>query len=121
MHNALVTIEAIAWLMHSLSPEIKNSSILNLLIESQAALGRHQSSVEACAANRKAAIVKFRAKRKQRNFEKKVRYASRQRLAETRPRVRGQFVKADVYAAHRAASREAPTPSPAAAVEACVG
>ena len=121
MHNALVTIEAIAWLMHSLSPEIKNSSILNLLIESQAALGRHQSSVEACAANRKAAIVKFRAKRKQRNFEKKVRYASRQRLAETRPRVRGQFVKADVYAAHRAASGEAPTPSPAAAVEACVG
>ena len=37
---------------------------------------------ECCTANRKAAIVKFREKRKARNFEKKVRYESRRRLAE---------------------------------------
>ena len=80
----------------------------------QVAVGHHAASnAEACAANRKAAIAKFRAKRKQRNFEKKVRYASRQRLAETRPRVRGQFVKAEQYAAHVAAG-EASAPAPAA-------
>lgn len=50
--------------------------------------------LSATTANRKAAIERFRAKRKQRNFEKKVRYTSRQRLAETRPRIKGQFVKA---------------------------
>ena len=55
---------------------------------------------ECCAANRKAAIVKFREKRKARNFEKKVRYESRRRLAEARPRVRGQFVRAEAVAAH---------------------
>jgi len=42
---------------------------------------------------REAAVNKFRQKRKERNFEKKVRYHSRKRLAEQRPRVRGQFVR----------------------------
>lgn len=48
------------------------------------------------AANRRLAIAKFREKRKARSFDKKVRYESRRRLAETRPRVRGQFVRAPV-------------------------
>ncbi|XP_048554474.1 two-component response regulator-like PRR37 isoform X6 [Triticum urartu] len=42
---------------------------------------------------RMAAVNKFREKRKERNFGKKVRYQSRKRLAEQRPRVRGQFVR----------------------------
>ncbi|XP_020600188.1 two-component response regulator-like PRR73 isoform X2 [Phalaenopsis equestris] len=42
---------------------------------------------------REAALNKFRQKRKERNFGKKVRYQSRKRLAEQRPRVRGQFVR----------------------------
>ncbi|OEL19997.1 Two-component response regulator-like PRR73 [Dichanthelium oligosanthes] len=42
---------------------------------------------------REAAVNKFRLKRKDRNFGKKVRYQSRKRLAEQRPRVRGQFVR----------------------------
>lgn len=42
---------------------------------------------------REAALNKFRLKRKERCFEKKVRYHSRQRLAEQRPRVKGQFVR----------------------------
>mmetsp|Transcript_35927 Transcript_35927/g.101756 ORF Transcript_35927/g.101756 Transcript_35927/m.101756 type:complete len:490 (-) Transcript_35927:716-2185(-) len=42
---------------------------------------------------RAAALAKFREKRKSRNFDRKVRYESRKRLAEERPRVRGQFVK----------------------------
>lgn len=42
---------------------------------------------------REAALNKFRQKRKVRNFGKKVRYQSRKRLAEQRPRIRGQFVR----------------------------
>lgn len=42
---------------------------------------------------REAAVNKFRQKRKERCFKTKVRYQSRRKLAEQRPRVRGQFVK----------------------------
>ncbi|KAF3784829.1 Two-component response regulator-like [Nymphaea thermarum] len=47
----------------------------------------------ACLARREAALVKFRNKRKERCFDKKIRYVNRKRLAENRPRVRGQFVR----------------------------
>ncbi|XP_020524633.1 two-component response regulator-like PRR1 isoform X2 [Amborella trichopoda] len=42
---------------------------------------------------REAALIKFRQKRKDRCFDKKVRYVNRKRLAERRPRIRGQFVR----------------------------
>ncbi|XP_028795813.1 two-component response regulator-like APRR3 isoform X2 [Neltuma alba] len=42
---------------------------------------------------REAALTKFRLKRKDRCYEKKVRYQSRKRLAEQRPRIKGQFVR----------------------------
>ncbi|KAK9122881.1 hypothetical protein Sjap_012483 [Stephania japonica] len=42
---------------------------------------------------REAALNKFRLKRKERCFEKKVRYHNRKRLAEQRPRLKGQFVR----------------------------
>ncbi|XP_019106950.2 two-component response regulator-like APRR9 [Beta vulgaris subsp. vulgaris] len=45
------------------------------------------------SAEREAALAKFRQKRKGRCYEKKVRYQSRKRLAEQRPRVKGQFVR----------------------------
>ncbi|RZC01443.1 Two-component response regulator-like PRR95 isoform D [Glycine soja] len=45
------------------------------------------------SSQREAVLVKFRLKRKERCFEKKVRYQSRKRLAEQRPRVKGQFVR----------------------------
>eukprot|EP00262_Sarcandra_glabra_P011685 TRINITY_DN2860_c0_g3_i1.p1 TRINITY_DN2860_c0_g3~~TRINITY_DN2860_c0_g3_i1.p1 ORF type:complete len:784 (-),score=154.20 TRINITY_DN2860_c0_g3_i1:189-2540(-) len=46
---------------------------------------------------REAALTKFRLKRKDRCFEKKIRYHSRKKLAEQRPRLKGQFVRrADV-------------------------
>lgn len=45
------------------------------------------------SAQREAALNKFRLKRKERCFEKRVRYQSRKKLAEQRPRVRGQFVR----------------------------
>lgn len=55
---------------------------------------------------RAAAVDRFRQKRKERNFKKKVRYQSRKRLAEARPRIRGQFVKKEELAAYRAAEAE---------------
>ncbi|KAK1303685.1 Two-component response regulator-like PRR95 [Acorus calamus] len=45
------------------------------------------------SAQREAALMKFRMKRKDRCFEKKVRYQSRKKLADQRPRVKGQFVR----------------------------
>ncbi|KAJ9540363.1 hypothetical protein OSB04_026869 [Centaurea solstitialis] len=45
------------------------------------------------SAQREAALNKFRQKREVRCFQKKVRYQNRKKLAEQRPRVRGQFVK----------------------------
>ncbi|KAL4574721.1 hypothetical protein LXL04_021557 [Taraxacum kok-saghyz] len=42
---------------------------------------------------REAALNKFRMKRKDRCYDKKVRYESRKKLAEQRPRVKGQFVR----------------------------
>lgn len=39
------------------------------------------------------ALARFREKRANRNFAKKIRYQSRKQLAESRPRVRGQFVR----------------------------
>ena len=51
---------------------------------------------------RSAAIARFRAKRERRVFGKVVRYESRKRLAASRPRVRGQFVKASAMPAYLA-------------------
>lgn len=45
---------------------------------------------------REAALTKFRLKRKDRCFEKKVRYQNRKKLAEQRPRIKGQFVRQPV-------------------------
>lgn len=45
------------------------------------------------AERREAALNKFRLKRKDRCFEKKIRYVSRKKLAEQRPRIKGQFVR----------------------------
>ncbi|KAK0605998.1 hypothetical protein LWI29_033045 [Acer saccharum] len=44
-------------------------------------------------AQREAALTKFRQKRKERCFGKRVRYQSRKKLAEQRPRIKGQFVR----------------------------
>ncbi|KAL8127043.1 zinc finger protein CONSTANS-LIKE 3-like [Apium graveolens] len=45
------------------------------------------------AMDREARVTRYREKRKNRKFEKTVRYASRKAYAETRPRIKGRFVK----------------------------
>jgi len=54
---------------------------------------------------RRAAVTKYLEKRKNRTYTKTVRYESRKRLAETRPRIRGQFVKASDLAALKEAEK----------------
>ncbi|GMI74165.1 B-box domain protein 6, CONSTANS-like 5 [Hibiscus trionum] len=43
--------------------------------------------------DRKARVLRYREKRKNRKFEKTIRYASRKAYAESRPRIKGRFVK----------------------------
>lgn len=45
------------------------------------------------AADREAKVMRYREKRKNRRFEKTIRYASRKAYAETRPRIKGRFAK----------------------------
>ncbi|KAF0906113.1 hypothetical protein E2562_009111 [Oryza meyeriana var. granulata] len=52
----------------------------------------------ASAEGRAARLMRYREKRKNRRFEKTIRYASRKAYAETRPRIKGRFAKrADDY------------------------
>ncbi|XP_043695114.1 zinc finger protein CONSTANS-LIKE 4-like [Telopea speciosissima] len=61
--------------------------------------GKHVTSSTANQASqlsgldRKARVLRYREKRKNRKFEKTIRYASRKAYAETRPRVKGRFAK----------------------------
>ncbi|KAJ1703540.1 hypothetical protein LUZ63_003319 [Rhynchospora breviuscula] len=45
------------------------------------------------AIDREARLMRYREKRKNRRFEKTIRYASRKAYAETRPRIKGRFAK----------------------------
>ncbi|KAJ8434619.1 hypothetical protein Cgig2_033105 [Carnegiea gigantea] len=45
------------------------------------------------AMDRKARVLRYREKRKNRKFQKTIRYASRKAYAETRPRIKGRFTK----------------------------
>nr|AAX20015.1 CONSTANS-like b [Pisum sativum] len=50
-------------------------------------------AVQITAADREARVMRYREKRKNRRFEKTIRYASRKAYAETRPRIKGRFAK----------------------------
>ncbi|KAI4316430.1 hypothetical protein L6164_024409 [Bauhinia variegata] len=50
-------------------------------------------TMQVSAADREARVLRYREKRKNRKFEKTIRYASRKAYAETRPRIKGRFAK----------------------------
>jgi hypothetical protein len=52
-----------------------------------------ESAVVAAAADRRERVRRYREKRKNRKFQKTIRYASRKAYAEARPRIKGRFVK----------------------------
>ncbi|KAL6638715.1 hypothetical protein ACP70R_023574 [Stipagrostis hirtigluma subsp. patula] len=61
------------------------------------------AAVVAAAAEREARVRRYREKRKNRKFQKTIRYASRKAYAEARPRIKGRFVKRAPTAAAAAA------------------
>ncbi len=63
------------------------------------------------AEGRAARLMRYREKRKNRRFEKTIRYASRKAYAETRPRIKGRFAK---RADHDADDADADADDPAA-------
>lgn len=79
----------------------------NLAGEVHQVAKRELSEREGATERRQEAIRKFREKKKARTFKKKVRYESRKRLAEARPRIKGQFVRPEVAAAAAAAAAAA--------------
>lgn len=64
-----------------------------------------QQQMKMIGMDREARVLRYREKRKNRKFEKTIRYASRKAYAETRPRIKGRFAKrSDVEAEVSAAS-----------------
>ncbi|XP_071718222.1 zinc finger protein CONSTANS-LIKE 5-like [Rutidosis leptorrhynchoides] len=64
----------------------------------QQQLQQHQSAMEVYPTplvgfDREARVLRYKEKRENRKFEKKIRYASRKAYAETRPRIKGRFAK----------------------------
>ncbi|KAJ8750814.1 hypothetical protein K2173_015995 [Erythroxylum novogranatense] len=54
--------------------------------------GSNQAT-QLCGLDREARVLRYRQRRKNRKFEKTIRYASRKAYAETRPRIKGRFAK----------------------------
>ncbi|KAJ9557748.1 hypothetical protein OSB04_012362 [Centaurea solstitialis] len=52
-----------------------------------------QQATQLSGVDREARVMRYREKRKNRKFEKTIRYASRKAYAETRPRIKGRFAK----------------------------
>lgn len=52
-----------------------------------------QPATQLCGLDREARVLRYREKRKNRKFQKTIRYASRKAYAETRPRIKGRFAK----------------------------
>nr|QVG73932.1 COL5 [Tamarix hispida] len=65
------------------------SSYSSTAIDGSAAV----AAVQLSKTDREARVLRYREKRKNRKFEKTIRYASRKAYAETRPRIKGRFAK----------------------------
>mmetsp|Transcript_10528 Transcript_10528/g.22621 ORF Transcript_10528/g.22621 Transcript_10528/m.22621 type:complete len:330 (-) Transcript_10528:924-1913(-) len=63
-------------------------------------------SPQQAAINRAERVARYREKKKNRKFEKTIRYASRKAYAEIRPRIKGRFAKREEVEAWKAAQDE---------------
>lgn len=70
---------------HNTMTDVSNTFVRNSTIDG---LPNPVSSLD-----REARVLRYREKRKNRKFEKTIRYASRKAYAETRPRIKGRFAK----------------------------
>uniref|UniRef100_A0A0E0CGL3 CCT domain-containing protein n=1 Tax=Oryza meridionalis TaxID=40149 RepID=A0A0E0CGL3_9ORYZ len=94
---------------HSMSSSMDMGVAAPEMSDGAAEAGRAYAA--AAAEGRAARLMRYREKRKNRRFEKTIRYASRKAYAETRPRVKGRFAKrADDHDDADAAAAAAPPP-----------
>ncbi|XP_021893456.1 zinc finger protein CONSTANS-LIKE 4 [Carica papaya] len=90
---------------HSLSHSVSSSSVDVGVVPdggsmaditnpySRGAESGNQTAAQLSSADREARVLRYREKRKNRKFEKTIRYASRKAYAEMRPRIKGRFAK----------------------------
>ncbi|PWZ22012.1 Zinc finger protein CONSTANS-LIKE 3 [Zea mays] len=77
---------------HSMNHILSSSSEVAVVPDAQAA-GLPVVVVVSRGEEREARLMRYREKRKNRRFDKTIRYASRKAYAETRPRIKGRFAK----------------------------
>ncbi|KAK2646558.1 hypothetical protein Ddye_021753 [Dipteronia dyeriana] len=66
---------------------------LTVSVSAAAASTPANQATQLCGLDREARVLRYREKRKNRKFEKTIRYHSRKAYAETRPRIKGRFAK----------------------------
>ncbi|XP_042039863.1 zinc finger protein CONSTANS-LIKE 4-like isoform X2 [Salvia splendens] len=77
----------------SIIQSVSSSSMeVGVVPDAAESLGKSES-VAVLGMDREARVLRYREKRKNRKFEKTIRYASRKAYAETRPRIKGRFAK----------------------------
>ncbi|KAL8063628.1 hypothetical protein ABFX02_01G039100 [Erythranthe guttata] len=74
-------------------PEDHNAAMADISDSTTFACKNEPPPVPVSGVDREARVLRYREKRKNRRFEKTIRYASRKAYAETRPRVKGRFAK----------------------------
>ncbi|MCD7448254.1 hypothetical protein HAX54_040015 [Datura stramonium] len=74
---------------HSAMADVSNTFVMN----SSTGAGADALPNPVSGLDREARVMRYREKRKNRKFEKTIRYASRKAYAETRPRIKGRFAK----------------------------
>uniref|UniRef100_J3LEN2 CCT domain-containing protein n=1 Tax=Oryza brachyantha TaxID=4533 RepID=J3LEN2_ORYBR len=82
---------------HSMNHSLSSSEVAVVPDALSAGAGVAPSSMMVVVASkgkeREARLMRYREKRKNRRFDKTIRYASRKAYAETRPRIKGRFAK----------------------------
>ncbi|KAF3958545.1 hypothetical protein ACB098_08G036200 [Castanea mollissima] len=82
-------LQRINMMQHSHRSESPLSNENSIIIESMSRACRYSPE------EKKERIERYRSKRTQRNFNKKIKYACRKTLADSRPRIRGRFARND--------------------------
>ncbi|GJN38998.1 hypothetical protein PR202_gb28088 [Eleusine coracana subsp. coracana] len=77
-----------AYMPYTATPPISHSQVSSVEADQRGEVPR-----PVMGEGREARLMRYREKRKNRRFEKTIRYASRKAYAETRPRIKGRFAK----------------------------
>ncbi|XP_059429234.1 uncharacterized protein LOC132163051 [Corylus avellana] len=94
-------LQRIHMVQHSHRSDSPLSNENSIIIESMSKACRYSPE------EKKERIERYRSKRNQRNFNKKIKYACRKTLADSRPRIRGRFARNDEIEHHHQKSCEA--------------